>query len=89
MAKVRIELDNNGLKKLLQSKEVQKACQSAGDQMAKEAGPGYIATTVIGKIKKETWPRAVTEVYANTSEAFFDNLQNNTLARIAGASKKK
>lgn len=77
MAKVlHIELNEQGVRELLQSHEMMAACMAQGQKMAGKAGPGYTADGRIGR------NRAIVRVKAGTDEAIRDNLKNNTLLKV-------
>lgn len=75
MAKVKIELNSDGVRDLLRSSEIMEVCKSHADQIAARAGSGYEVTTFTGK------NRVNASVHAATEEAYRDNLKNNTLLK--------
>ena len=75
MAKVKIELNSDGVRELLRSSEIMEVCKSHADKIAARAGSGYEVTTFTGK------NRVNASVHAATEEAYRDNLKNNTLLK--------
>lgn len=75
MAKVRVELNREGVRELLRSPEMAAVCKSHADRIAGRAGSGYEVTTYTGK------NRVNASVHVATDEAYRDNLKNNTLLK--------
>jgi hypothetical protein len=71
-----VELNEAGVRELLQSAEMQAACMAEGQRMAGSAGAGYSADARIGR------NRVIVRVKAETQEAINDNLKNNTLLKV-------
>lgn len=78
MAKVRIELNSEGVRNLLKSAEIAEICRTHAQEIAGRAGSGYEVTTYTGKT------RVNASVHAATDEAYRDNLKNNTLLKAVG-----
>lgn len=74
MARVIFQLNEAGVRELLQSPEIASAVAEYTAQVASRAGVGYS-----GDVK--TGMRAVGRVTAVTEEAKLDNEQNNTLLK--------
>lgn len=75
MDKVKYEMDYAGIGQLLKCSELCDGMQSIGNGVAARAGDGYKADTSVGK------KRAHTFVRAETTEAYYENLKNNTLLK--------
>lgn len=76
MSKVKFELNEAGVRQLLQSPEAQAMClEKAQEIQGRCPDIGYIATVQVGK------QRAIASVYAETIEAKQDNRKNNTLLK--------
>lgn len=75
MAKVRIELNSEGVRELLKSPEIMGICKQHAEQIAGRCGGGYEVTTYTGQ------NRVNASVHAATDEAYRDNLKNNTLLK--------
>ena len=76
MSNVRFELDENGVKELLRSQEMQSILKEHGQEKALSAGEGYESEVHVFQ------KRAVAHVYAKTLEAKRDNFDNNTLLKV-------
>lgn len=72
------ELNPAGVVELLQSPEMQGILANIASAKAAEAGEGYNSAVHVGA------KRAYANVYAETHEAFVDNLHNNTLLKVVG-----
>lgn len=72
---VHVELNEEGVRELLKSSEMQSICKSLADGIAGRAGTGYQVTTYTGKT------RVNASVMAATTAAKRDNLKNNTLLK--------
>ena len=77
-----LELEGDGLEALLKSEEVQKALTGKAEEVKDAAGEGYEVGKAEDKILKT---RAIATVYARTSAAKRDNLENNTLLKALGS----
>ena len=75
---IRIELNKEGVGALLKGGETESLMQRMGNEIAKRAGTGYAAST------HNTGQRHICNVYAATTEAKQDNLENNTLIKAMG-----
>ena len=76
MSKVKIELNEAGVRELLQSPEAQAMClEKAQEIKGRCPDIGYTADVKVGKY------RAIASVYAKSIEAKQDNAKNNTLLK--------
>ena len=75
MANVHIELNSDGIVELLQSDEIMAELKKQGDAMLSRLGDGYAKSEYVGK------SRCNVSVYADTKEAYKDNMNNNTLLK--------
>lgn len=75
MGDVLIQLDDAGIQELLKSSEVMAELQAVGATVLGRAGAGYAMDQHSGKT------RGNVSIYADTKEAYLDNLNNNTLLR--------
>lgn len=80
MSKVKIELNQAGLKELLNCQEVEAYCVQIANDVAMRAGEGYAAAS-----PHKTGQRVAVNVYAESEDARTDNLKNNTLLKAVGA----
>lgn len=84
MSKVRFELDENGLRSLLKSTEMQSICleyATRTQQTAEASASGYV-------VEPRNYPeRSGYAVRANTYKARKDNLDNNTLLKALGGGR--
>lgn len=78
MSSFRFELNEAGVRELLQGSEMQSLITAYANDAASLAGDGYEADVIIGK------NRVVAHVRAVTQEAREDNEENNTLLRAIG-----
>ena len=75
MSNIRIELNSAGIREMLKSSEMEALLGEIAGEVAGRAGTGYEHDT-------HMMPgRVVASAYASTSEAYRDNLNNNTLLR--------
>lgn len=81
MQKVRIELSDSGIRALLKSKEMSDHCAKIAHDTAQRAGDGYTTDT------KQMSTRVIASVFTDTNEAYYDNLENNTLLKAIGGNK--
>ena len=72
---VKVELNEAGVRALLQSAEIKAQCKQLADGIAARAGTGYQVTTYTGRT------RVNASVIAATNEAKRDNMKNNTLLK--------
>lgn len=75
MGDIKYEMDYAGIGQLLKCEELCDGMQSIGDSIVSRAGGGFEADTQVGKKRAHTFIRAV------TTEAYYDNLKNNTLLK--------
>lgn len=73
--KVKVVLNSDAVRGLLQSSEMRSICKSLADGIANRAGSGYEVTVYTGRT------RVNASVLAATSEAKRDNMKNNTLLK--------
>lgn len=76
MSKVRVKLNQAGVRELLKSGEIMGVCKDLANGVAARAGTGYEVNTHVGK------NRVNAEVRAETYEAYRDNMKNNTLLKV-------
>ena len=80
MAKtVKFKLNLKGLSDLMKSGEMQSALLEAGEVVAKTAGDGFEAEVHTADYI------AISNVYANSQEAYRENMKNNTLLTALGS----
>lgn len=72
---VKVELNSEGVRELLQSAEMKAFCKQLADGIAGRAGDGYQVTTYTGRT------RVNASVIAATDAAKRDNMKNNTLLK--------
>lgn len=72
---VKVELNSDGVRELLQSAEMSAICREHAQAIAGRAGDGYTVTTFLGAT------RVNASVITGTEEAARDNLKNNTLLK--------
>lgn len=75
MGKFRFELFRNGVFELMRSAEMQAVLQEHAEKVKQRAGDGYEMDTYVGP------HRANCMIFANTADAWRDNLENNTLLK--------
>lgn len=75
MAKVRFELNREGVRDLLRSKEMMNVCQEYANNALGKLGDGYEVTTHTGT------NRVNAQVAAVTYEAKKENLSDNTIIK--------
>ena len=78
MSKVKFKLNKKGVGELLKSREMQSVLNQHAYRTQSKAGAGYDVESFVG------FDRAHALVYAETSEAKRDNLENNTLLKSLG-----
>ena len=76
MAKAEIKINYEGIGQLLRGDEVRGVITEIASRAASEAGAGYAHR------EHDSGQRIIANVYANTEEAWKDNLQNNTLLKV-------
>lgn len=78
MSKVKIVLNNAGIRELMKSKEIVATEEQIAGQIASRAGNGYSVGT-------RSYPeRTGVAVFPETKEAIHDNIKNNTLLKALG-----
>lgn len=75
MAKVRVELNREGVRELLKSKEVEKMCMDYAESAVTRLGDGYEADT------RHYPERTASIVVAKTYQAQKDNMKNNSILK--------
>lgn len=75
MAKVKFQLNRNGVRELLKSSEMQSICLDYANSALGRLGPGYEVSSHSGR------NRVNAEVKAETFAAKRDNLKNNTILK--------
>lgn len=75
---VKIKLNREGVRELLQSQEIMDACYEVAQSVQSAAGDGYEISGYVGQ------SRVNVSVVAVSDEAKKDNLENNTLLKAAG-----
>lgn len=78
MAKVKFELNRNGVRELLRSPEMMAVCQGYANRALSSLGEGYEVSTMTGR------NRVNAEVRAETFAARKENLENNTILKALG-----
>lgn len=73
--KFEFKLNPDGVRQLLKSDEMMSVCQTYANGMKSSAGDGYATSPYRGR------NRVNVSVYAKTSKAAQDNLDNNTLLK--------
>ena len=79
MSSIRFELNGEGVRELMKSPEMQEVLRGHAQNKAAEAGDGYESGVHIGQ------KRAYANIYPGTREAYYDNLDNNTLEKVIRA----
>lgn len=75
MSKIRVELDYHGIGELMRGSGMAEAVSQKAAEIAGRAGDGYAYRV------HDTGQRQAANVYPDTSEAWNDNLENNTLLK--------
>ena len=78
MGNVKVELNSDGIRELLKSDEIMEVLRSQARKVMSGLNSGYAMSEYKGKT------RGNVSIYANTKEAYKDNLENNTLLKVAG-----
>lgn len=76
--KMKIELNELGVRELLKSSEISAVCKAQADAVAARAGDGYSVE------EREYLERIGYVVSAETEEARHDNMKHNTLLKALG-----
>ena len=79
MGKVKIELNREGVRELLQSQAMMDVCTTYANRALNQLGSGYELTTLVGKT------RVNAEIAANSYAARKANLQDNSILKALGA----
>lgn len=74
-----VKLNRPGVSAVLKSQSVENAARARAERIARAAGPGYEASSTVGR------NRARASVITGTYEARIDNQRRNTLLRSLGA----
>lgn len=78
MSNFKVKLNSRGVRELLKSPEIAKACEEQAEAVAERAGDGYV-------VGQRSYPeRTGYAVNAATDKAKRDNLKNNTLLKALG-----
>lgn len=72
------KLNEQGIRGLMQSSEMQAVLMEYAQQVQARAGEGYGISPYVGQT------RANVSVFAETKEAYQDNMENNTLLKALG-----
>ena len=75
MSNLKVVLNRNGVRELLQSEEMKHICEEQAQKAVSRLGEGYIATSMIGIT------RANASIYADSYAARKDNSENNTILK--------
>ena len=75
MAKVKVELNTDGVRELLRSGEMKAECEKRANQALGKLGEGYTVTTHTGK------NRVNASIYAESYQARRENMENNTILK--------
>lgn len=78
MSNLKIELNSEGVKELLKSKEMMDICMSYANKSLSKLGEGYEVSSMTGKT------RVNAEIRASTYEARKENLEKNTILKSLG-----
>lgn len=78
MAKVKFELNRDGVRELMRSPEMMAVCESYANRALGNLGSGYEVSTMTGR------NRVNAEVRAETFAARKENLENNTILKALG-----
>lgn len=76
MSKPIFELNSSAVQTLLKSPGIQGVLSQKAQQKAGQAGTGYASEVHTGQ------RRAYANIYPATSDAYHDNLENNTLEKV-------
>lgn len=79
--KVKVELNSQGVRELLQSNEMMDICTEYANLGRSRLGDGYVVTNYRGK------NRVNASIMAETPEAIKENLEKNTLLKALGGIK--
>ena len=73
---IKFELNSEGVQELLKGAEMQSILKDTAAEKAEAAGTGYDSDVHVGA------KRAYANVFPATKEAYYDNLDNNTLEKV-------
>ena len=79
MAGLKVVLNLKGINALMKGPEIQAALHRAGQAVAEAAGEGFDSSTHLASFV------AIENVYPATRKAYYQNLEENTLLKAAGA----
>lgn len=79
MAKIKIELNSEGVQEMLKSAEAQQMCREIAHKALSRLGEGYEVTDAIGKYRCNSQIEAVTE------KAKRDNIEKNSILKAVGS----
>lgn len=78
MNKVKVVLDEAGIRQLLRSSELQEVCMEHARAIQQRAGSNY-------ESEERSYPeRKGAAVYPSNANGYYDNLNNNTLLKAMG-----
>lgn len=78
MSKVKVVLNEAGIRQLLRSSELQEVCMEHARSIQQRAGSNY-------KLEERSYPeRKGAAVYPANAEGYYDNLKHNTLMKAMG-----
>ena len=80
MNNLKVVLNTQGVRELLESDEMLAVCQEHAEEIAKRCGDGYTSGYFKGT---DRWKSTV---YADSQEARKDNSENNTIVKAVGSS---
>ena len=75
MSKIEFDLNENGVRELLQSPEMQSILSQYAAETANRAGEGYKYEVKVGQ------KRSYANISADTPKAYYTNLKHNTLLK--------
>ena len=81
MSKVKIELNREGVRELLQSQAMMDVCVSHANRAMAQLGDGYEVTTLVGR------NRVNAEIAAVSYKARRENMNNNSILKALGGAK--
>ena len=79
MSLKKFKLDRRGVRELLNCEEMAQLIEETAQDVAQRCGEGYEASPA-----HRTGQRVASNVYPATKEAFYDNLEHNTLRKAIG-----
>lgn len=81
MSNFRFELNEAGVRELLQSGEMQSIVGEYGNRIAEICGDGYEVVNAVGR------SRATSKVHPATAKAYYSNRKHKTLQKALGSVK--